>query len=183
MNNTFARLMGSASEDRHIDALRIVLEMGIHSVDVEEGSLLIHDTLTQDLVFLMTGGDMLSESTLKGQRVRIGEGLTGLAAKTGAVQVGAPVLKTVSQPAHHQYKAPTQIIAAPMFAADAVIGVLTAASYVPERRFSKDEAVLFERMASLAGLIVAQRRQSRSGDEPLYGLTTPRAGSREIEWW
>lgn len=183
MNDPFTRLTGIPSEDPHVDALRLVLELGVESAGAQEGSVLILDARSQELIFLMTGGDMLSEATLTGQRVRVGEGLTGMAAKTGDIQIGAPVLRSVAQPAHHQFKAPTQIIAAPMLAGRSVVGVLTAASYVPDRRFSNDEVRLFGRFASMGAIIVAEHRHTRSADGSSLALADAKAGSKEIAWW
>jgi hypothetical protein len=166
-----------------VDALRIILELGVQAVGVQEGSVLILDAPAQELVFLMTGGDILSEGTLKGQRVRVGDGLTGMAARTGEIQVGVPAYRAVHQPAHHNYKPPTQIIAAPMAAEKSIVGVLTAASYVPGCRFSNDEVRMFQRIAALAGIVVAERKHSWSGDGPLFGLPAACTGSQEVAWW
>lgn len=165
MDNIFARLLHLRTDDAHEDALRIMLELGIEAVDAEEGSLLILDRPTQNLVFVMTAGDMLSESALKGQRVAMGEGLTGMAAQTGDVQVGSPASASVRQPTHHGQKSPTQLIAAPMRAGKDLVGVLTAATYAPGRQFSADQVRMFERVATLAGIVVPEWQRLRFGSK------------------
>lgn len=172
MNDLHSRLIGLQSGDRHLDALRILLEVAVQTLGVEEGSILLLDAKTQELVFLMTGGDLLSEWTLKGQRVKVGEGLTGLAAKTGEVQAGAPTFRAVQQPDHHDFKAPTQIIAAPMLAGNLTVGAITAASYQPNRAFSGDDKILFKRLAGIAGIVISDRKRSCTDDDPLLGLPT-----------
>ena len=47
----------------------------------------------RELVFAMTVGSGGSEDTLAGQRVPVGEGLTGLAALTHEVQIGVPTIQ------------------------------------------------------------------------------------------
>lgn len=165
MDKIFARLLHLRTDDAHEDALRIMLELGIQAVDAEEGSLLILDRPTQCLVFVMTAGDMLSESALKGQHVAMGEGLTGMAARTGEVQVGAPAGASVQHAMHHGQKPPTQLIAAPMRAGKDLVGVLTAATYAPGRQFSTDQARMFERVATLAGLVIPEWQRLRSGSK------------------
>ena len=178
MDNILARLLHLRTNDAHEDALRIMLELGIQAVDAEEGSLLILDRPTQELVFVMSAGDMLTESALKGQRVAMGEGLTGMAAQTGEAQVGSPASGSVQHPTHHEQKSPTRLIAAPMRAGKDVVGVLTAATYAPGRQFSADQVRMFERVATLAGIVVAERMRSRFGDDQLFG-TSGAGASRE----
>jgi len=183
MKDIDARLIGLESGNTHADALRLVLEIAIQAVKAQEGSILILEAQSQELVFLMTGGDLLSEFTLRGQRLKVGQGLTGQAAMTGEVQVGAPTLRTISQPDHHDFKAPSQIIAAPMFAGSLIVGAITAASYEAQRRFSIDDKVIFKRLAGVAGIIVSDRKHTWQGDDPLLGLTSGPNASQSTVWW
>ena len=180
MERILARLLHLRTDDVHEDALHIMLELGVRAVNTDEGSLLLLDRPTQDLVFVLTAGDMLSESALKGQRVAMGEGLTGMAAQTGEVQVGLPASVSVEHPTHHRHEPPTQLIAAPMRAGKDVVGVLTAAAYAPRRQFSTNQVRMFERVATLAGIVVAEWQRSRFGDDQLHRTSRASAGtSRE----
>lgn len=183
MKDIGSRLIGLESGNTHADALRLLLEIAVQAVKAQEGSILLLDENSQELVFLMTGGDLLSEFTLRGQRLKVGEGLTGQAAKTGDIQVGAPTLRTVTQPDHHNFKAPTQIIAAPMFSGSLVVGAITAASYEPDRRFVSDDKVVFKRLAAVAGIIVSDRKHTWQGDDPLLGLSSGPSASQGTVWW
>lgn len=165
MDNRLAGVLDLQTEQAHEDALRVALELGIGSVGADEGSLLGFDESTGDLVFVMTAGDMLSESVLRGQHVPVGQGLTGLAALTGEVQVGVPTDPSVLQPEHRDGTSPRFLIAAPMFAGKQLVGVLTAATYSPGHRFSEDQTRTFGRIAALAGIVVAERRRTRDGAE------------------
>ena len=51
------------------------------------------------------------------------------------------------------------VIAAPMLAGDTLVGVITAVSFDAGVRFSSDDAALYARAASVAGVLVDQRRQ------------------------
>jgi GAF domain-containing protein len=159
MDSRIASLLDLPTEGAHSDALRIALELGISTVGAEEGSLLVLDDSSGDLVFLMTAGDMLSESVLKGQRVPVGQGLTGRAASTGEIQVGVPTHASVLQSEHRNEKSPSRLIAAPMFAGKQLTGVLTAATYQPEHQFLEEQIRVFGRIAALAGIVVAERRR------------------------
>lgn len=161
LDSLFARVLDLPIDDVYEDALRIAVELGIHTVDAEEGSLLVLDESTRELVFAMTAGDMLSESALRGQHVPVGHGLTGLAALTGEIQVGAPTHASVQHPEHRDEQSPCYLIAAPMFAGKHLVGVLTAATYRPERQFSADKIRIFGRIAALAGVVVAERLRNR----------------------
>ena len=134
--------------------LRLVVELGIHAISAEEGSLLLLDGPTKELVFAMTAGDLMSESALKGQRVPVGEGVTGLAASTRKVQVGVPASRAVRHPEHYAGRAPSFLIAAPMLADDELVGVLTAARYAADKPFADEDQRLFARIAELAGAVV-----------------------------
>jgi GAF domain-containing protein len=144
--------------------LRLLIELCAQVIGAEEGSLLVLDrgeSPPRDLVFAMTVGSSESERALRGQRVPLGEGITGLAALTHEVQIGAPLYDGVRQ-AQRGDAAPGQpssVIAAPMLAGDELVGVITAVTFQPGRRFTPEDAALYARGASVAGLVVDQRRR------------------------
>ena len=177
LDNVLARKPDLPMDDAYDEALRVAMELGIHTVDAEEGSLLVLDESTRQLVFEMTAGDMLSESALRGQHVAVGQGLTGLAALTGEIQVGVPANGSVHHPEHRDEQPPRYLIAAPMFAGKHLVGVLTAATYRSEQRFSSDQVRIFGRVAALAGIVVAERLRNRLFGDMRSGLAM--AGSIE----
>jgi len=142
--------------------LRLLVELGVQYVGAEEGSLLVVDRTKGQLVFAMTTGR--SEKTLIGQRVPLGKGLTGLAAATREVQIGAPTFKDIKQRrrADSGPDQPTAVIAAPMVIRDEVAGVITAVSFDPAKRFTATDAELYAKIASVAAVVVDQQR--RLGD-------------------
>jgi hypothetical protein len=175
------------AESPELQVMRLLVELCGQVVGAEEGSLLVVDH-TQDppreLIFAMTVGSRQSEETLSGQRVPLGEGVAGIAAVTHEVQIGAPLYDGVQQAQRGEAPPgqPTAVIAAPMLIADRLVGVITAVSFEAGKRFTNEHAALYARAASVAGVVVDQRRQidaleSRgasgeapggpSGDDPL----------------
>ena len=148
-------------------ALRQIVETGISVIMADEGSLLVMDADAGDLRFAMTVGSGDSEKNLLGQRVTIGSGITGLAAATRQVQVGAPVYKDVAQ-TERLSEGPESVIAAPVLLGELVVGVLTAVTFKKGRIFNSQEAFLYARFARLAALLVEQTRRLkvRGGDSP-----------------
>lgn len=139
----------ASAEER---VLRVLIELGAQVVDASEGSLLVYDQEKNDLVFAMTVG---GPNILIGQRLALGQGLTGLAAATREVQIGAPTFQGVQQVS----KGPDAVIAAPMLVGDELIGVITAVSFVSGKRFSGRDGDLYGRLAAVAGVVVDQRRR------------------------
>jgi hypothetical protein len=132
--------------------LQLLIEVGGQVVGAEEGSLLVYDPERKDLAFAMTVG---GADQLVGQRVPLNKGLTGLAAATREVQIGAPTFSGVKQLS----SGPEAVIAAPMLVGDELVGVITAVSFTPGKRFSSKDGELYGRLASVAGLVVAHRRK------------------------
>jgi GAF domain-containing protein len=146
--------------------LRLLVELGIQVAGADEGSLLVLDEKSRSLLFAMTVGDRASEKALRGQRVPLGKGITGLAAATHEVQIGVPTYKDIRQTRRRggAAGAPEAVIAAPMLIGDTLIGVITCVSFKKGKRFSAGDARLYAGLASIAGVVVDQRRRlSASG--------------------
>ena len=145
-------LLAVAPESPEEKVLKLLIEVGAQVVDADEGALLVFDPEKNDLAFAMTVGGAQS---LIGQRVPLDKGLTGLAAATQEVQIGAPTYTGVKQAS----VGPEAVIAAPMLVGDDLIGVLTAVSFKKGKRFSAKDGELYGRLASVAGVVVDQRRR------------------------
>jgi hypothetical protein len=149
--------------------LRLLIELGAQVVNAQEGSLLVYDPEKNDLVFAMTVG---GADTLVGQRVPLDKGLTGLAAATREVQIGAPTFMGVKQGDAHA-AGPSGVIAAPMLVADDLVGVITAVTFEQGKRFSSKDGELYGRLAAVAGVVVQQRRQLKTiEDQARSGVVT-----------
>jgi GAF domain-containing protein len=161
MNALFAELLRLPAESVAEDALRLAVELGVRTIGADEGSLLVLDAEAGELVFAMTAGSGASEATLRGQRVPVGQGLTGLAALTGETQIGAPTFSSVAQP-DHRADAPRFLIASPLFVGDRLFGVLTAAAFRRSEQFTVAEAELFGRVAALAAIVVSEGQRANA---------------------
>ncbi|MFB3820167.1 MAG: GAF domain-containing protein [Candidatus Methylomirabilales bacterium] len=170
--------LGVSGTGREAMILRLLIELGAQVVGAEEGSLLVLDEGRQQLVFAMTAGSRSSEKVLIGQRVPLGKGITGLAAQTHEVQIGAPTFRT--RQARRRAGAATEpeaVLAAPMLIEDRLIGVLTAVSFAPGKRFTSGDALLYGRIAAVAGVVVDQSRQLHAL-AALQGCRAARDGGR-----
>ena len=173
---TYLGISGSGQEGM---ILRLLIELGAQVVGAEEGSLLVLDEKKQELVFAMTIGSQLSEKALIGQRVPLGKGITGLAAQTHEVQIGAPTFRARQAKGHAAAATqPQAVLAAPMLIADRLIGVLTAVSFAPDKRFTSADALLYGRIAAVAGVVVNQSRQLNTLTALQHGRRPPRALSQ-----
>lgn len=133
--------------------LRLLVELGLRMVGADEGSLLVLDESGAELVFAMVVGSS-SGGPLIGERVQLGRGITGLAAATREVQIGAPTFDVPQAPNVR----PVAVIAAPMMAEDELLGVLTAVSLSPGKQFGAADATTYAQLATVAALVIAQRR-------------------------
>ena len=172
------RYFGIIEESREARLLRLLLESVVQAVGGEEGSLLVHDAGAGDLRFAMTVGDRASEQKLLGQRVPLGEGITGLAAATFEVQTGAPTFHNVHQ-TEGKSSGPEAVIAAPMVSNDQLLGVITSVSFKPGKRFDSNDARLCGRLATVAAVVIEQHMKLRDREEersavPASGLDPQR---------
>ncbi|MBW2456452.1 MAG: GAF domain-containing protein [Deltaproteobacteria bacterium] len=152
--------LGVSSESSEERVLRLLIELGAQFAGAQEGSLLVLDEASSELVFAMTVGSADSERTLIGQRVPLGEGLVGLAAQTHEVQIGAPRFDVPeTKTGDGDDGKPKSVLAAPMLIGERLIGVITAVSFDAEARFSSSDALLYGRLATVAGVVVEQRRR------------------------
>ncbi|MBI5684073.1 MAG: GAF domain-containing protein [Verrucomicrobia bacterium] len=159
-NSVLDAYLGISSKTPEEAVLRLLIEMGAQFVGAEEGSLLVFDERKKDLVFAMTIGSDESERTLIGQRVPIGRGITGLAAQTREVQIGAPTFGTrQAKRRDGRSEAPKSVLAAPMLIGDRLVGVLTAVSVRAGKLFNSNDALLYARVAAVAGVVVEQSRR------------------------
>jgi GAF domain-containing protein len=175
-DSLLARHLSIPPQSESENTLRLLIRMGLLVTGAEEGSLLVLDEAADQLVFTMTIGDAESEAALRGQRVQLGQGISGLAAATLEVQIGAPTFKDVRQSQRLQAAGsePEAVMAAPMLVGERLVGVLTAVSFDSGKRFTTHDGKLFGGFAAIAGAVVgqAQRLASLSGtadgapDEP-----------------
>jgi GAF domain-containing protein len=150
---------GVEPRSREDHVLRLVVQSLIQAIGADEGSLLVAEP-GGELRFVMTVGDAASEQKLLGQTVPVGKGITGLAAQSRQVQVGAPTFRDVAQ-TDKKSAGPEAVLAAPMLIDDTVVGVVTAVSFAPGRRFDAHAARLAGTLATVAAVIVDQAMEAK----------------------
>jgi GAF domain-containing protein len=180
--SVLGRYLGISTGAPEETVLRLLIELGAQFAGAQEGSLLVVDEQRADLVFAMTVGRADGAESLVGQRVPLGEGLVGLAAQTQEVQIGAPKFDVPGATEHSGTKssAPRAVLAAPMLIGDRLIGVITAVSFADDKRFGSDDARLYGRIATVAGVVVDQHRRL-AAVEALERNETPPAAISEDE--
>ena len=173
--------LGIAPRTSEEAVLRLLVDLGRQYAGAEEGSLLVLDPKTKELVFAMTSGDRQSEKTLVGQRVPAGRGLAGLAVAMREVQAGAPTFRDLRQRKRKGAadRQPSAVLAAPMLVRDEVIGVLTAAAFGPGRRFTRDHAAFYGKIAAVAGVVVDQQQRLAALEQLGKSGRLPRSRTRE----
>lgn len=159
-------LFGGSPAGAEGHTLRLVLSLAVELVEADEGSILVLDDATCELVFAMTSAD----PSLIGQRVPVGEGPTGLAVATRSVQAGAPLSP------HHSARSPAAELAAPLVVGDRVVGVLTAVSFAGGKTFGARDIRAYGKLAALAATVVDQQQrlgviEGEIGDGPMDRIT------------
>jgi len=158
--NTYLGITQESPEEK---VLALLIELGAQFVGAQEGSLLVADEAGKELVFAMTVGRGVSEAALLGQKVPMGKGLVGLAAQTHEVQIGAPTFHLQQDQEQRRAEGkPRAVIAAPLLINDHLIGVITAVSFAQDKRFGSADALLYARIASVAAIVIDQRRRLAS---------------------
>jgi putative methionine-R-sulfoxide reductase with GAF domain len=164
-----ATYLGIAQESPEEKVLTLLIELGAQFVDAHEGSLLVLDEVSNQLVFAMTVGREGPENALVGQKVPVGKGLVGLAAQTHQVQIGAPTFHLQQDQEKRKEEEPRAEIAAPLIVNDTLIGVMTAVSFKEGKRFSSADALLYARIAWVAAIVIDQRRRLAALHSLSYG--------------
>jgi GAF domain-containing protein len=156
--STYLALFPDTTEEK---ILCLLLEIGAEIIEADSSALLVYDDEQRNLRFAMVIGEHGVEEELIGQQVPLGIGVTGLAASTGEVQMGTPTFLGVRLPERHDGDSnlPSAVLAAPMLVRDTLIGVITAASFAKGKQFSSKDARLYGGFATIAGLVVDQRRR------------------------
>jgi hypothetical protein len=174
-----SRAIGLGGSGLEVAALRRLLALGVAAVDAEEGSLLVLDELIGELRFVVTVGNDESEAVLKGQRVPLGKGITGLAAVTREVEVGAPVFKDIQQ-TERLAAGPEAVVAAPLVVGERLLGVMTGVSFRPGQRFGRKEATAYGEYAAVMAVLLEQARRL-DAVAGLSGGVVPETGTAAVE--
>lgn len=134
--------------------LRLIMEVGLGLVEGEEGSLLLTDWESRELVFQITIGAGDNAQVLKGQRFPLTQGLSGEVAMTGQAQASSPRYHGVRM----ETSEPSAVLAAPLTAGDEPpLGVITAVKFAEGARFSPEDIALYTRFGQVCAHLLRQR--------------------------
>jgi GAF domain-containing protein len=161
IDTLLSRYLSIRPESMVRNVLRLLVKTGVEVMGADEGSLLVYDADAKDLRFAMTTGSGTAEDHLIGDRVPLGHGVTGLAAATGEVHIGAPSYKDPQKMERVKVAGfdPEAVIAAPMVLGEELLGVLTAISTQKGKRFTGEHARIYGSFASIAAMVVDQERR------------------------
>jgi len=143
------------------EILRLLIEIGLEMLHADQGSLLLYDPAAGNLVFAMTAGG--GNEALIGQRLAVGSGISGMAAQSGELQIGAKdrMLRLAGD------GEPNTVIAAPILAHnDDLLGVMTLVSFDPERFFTLKEGEFYLKLAAVAGVVIDQQKRLNAALPP-----------------
>jgi hypothetical protein len=163
-----------------IEAARRLLTLAVAAVNAQEGSLLIWDEEINELRFVATVGNEDSETALRGQRVPLGQGVTGLAAVTREVQVGAPTYKDIQQ-TERLAGGPEAVVAAPLLIGDRLLGVMTGVTFQLAQRFGREEATAYGQFAAVMAVLLEQGRRLVAVVESEIGTGATPSGAIALE--
>jgi GAF domain-containing protein len=153
--------------------LRMLIWTSLQLTGAQEGSLLVLDRSGNELRFAMTVGNEESEATLLDQPVPLGAGISGLAAASREVQIGAPKYRDIKQ-SQKIGTDPEAVIAAPILAGDELLGVLTCVSFEPGKRFGTEQGRLYGGFAVIAGVVIDQERRLARLERGTVAAADPR---------
>ena len=154
-----AALLGVGAGSPEAEVLELMIRLAVQAVGAREGSYFVYDVEGGDLVLALTTAGGEDAPRLVGRRVPLGTGVTGFAAATREVQIGAPRYHFEDAGGTPPPPEGESLIAAPVLWQDELLGVLTAVSFDPERRFTQGHASLYGSVATVAALVLQQHRR------------------------
>lgn len=153
--------------------LEHVLDNAIRAVDARDGSVLVPDRRTRELVFMIVRGDN-PNSELIGRRLAQGEGIAGWVAETRRAAIvnnasaDARFFPGLDRELHYKTHS---ILAAPLVGAGRMLGVVEVLNKRDGKFFSVSNKTLLSLMCRFAGemLYAMVRDQDLSGTDQSHG--------------
>ncbi len=139
-------------------AIATLIQIGLRTLNADEGSLLLYRKRENELEFVCTQGLNRTPPNLTGKTVPMGKGFTGMAALTREIQTSS---RAISDGFYHVEDdgSPNTVLAAPMLVDDDLIGVLTAVSFDTEKIFTSEDCHTFGLLALVGGLLIEQQQE------------------------
>lgn len=176
MQNLVDALENPRPDFEIMDLLSEVLKNALETINAKDGSLLVLDEDTQELVFVVSHGDLPSDK-LHWRRIPPGEGIGGWVAQNrkavivNDVQSDERFYSELDRELHFQTKS---MLAAPIIGGGQTLGVIEVLNKRDGKLFNTDDQTLLTLMCRFSGELlntVVQQNQSRlqaglAGDSP-----------------
>ncbi|NJN19367.1 MAG: GAF domain-containing protein [Oscillochloris sp.] len=164
--NRIIRTINSTLDPERVPEL--IIEQAGHLLDAEEGTLLLRDTATGELVFSYASGP--AGRALLGQRLPPGKGIAGYVAESGRSAISNDTRSDgrFSSEADGSTGFTTQsLIAVPLRGLDGVKGVIEVVNRRDNAPFIDDDSVLLETLADQALIALENARRFADIDDAL----------------
>ena len=142
--------------DEKTDVLRLldlVLQLGLISINSENGSLLVVDDETNELVFVVVHGTV--RESLRGHRIEAGQGVAGWVAQTGE----SVILDNARQDPRFSFEVDQtfdfftlSLICVPIVYNERVLGVIQALNKTGDEPFGQSDVALLGVVAQMAAV-------------------------------
>ena len=152
MSNIYQTYLASAGKEAFDNQLALFADLARAATNSDESSILLLDQASDVLRFIATMSREGAETKLIGYAVPMGEGITGLAAKSGDLQIGAPTYddKELSE-ATGDVK---HVVAAPIIGRHGLLGAATAISFERADSYTIEDGRKLAAAAEAAGLAI-----------------------------
>ncbi len=157
MQNLVEAIDGGHSEAELMDLLASVLENALSAIGAKDGSLLVLDDDTGELVFVLTHGEVPQEH-LAWRRLPPGTGIAGWVARSRKATVvdDAQSDERFYGEVDRELSFRTQsVLAAPVIAGNQVLGVIEVLNKRDGKLFNDDDVVLLTLLCRFAGELLA----------------------------
>lgn len=142
--------------------LKWLLEVAVRAVQASSGSLMLYTPQTEELYIGYATG--LSAETVKTTRRRIGEGIAGEVAETGATKLITDLVDSSPYSDSRERSSILSAVSAPLTLGERLIGVLNVSTERGEKRLSDEDVAVIELLAAKIAPILDQHLKINAGE-------------------
>ena len=143
-------------ELKNVVPIRFLLELGLKAINADEGALLIYDAAKHDLTFTEIAGT--APKNILGQKVKLGEGVTGNACLLQETQIGSRnnsgQMKNVKGDG-----SPFSVLAVPILINEQLWGCMTAVRFTDGTIFNSQDADVYNKFVAILTTVISQQIQ------------------------
>ncbi len=165
--NDLINSVNSANRDfDEIQMLEKIIQIALDSVEASDGSILITDQDTEELVFAMVSGQI--RERLLGHRLPPGTGIAGWVARKGepVLVPNANLDPRFSQSVDRRFHFKTQsLVCVPLRYDNRILGVIQGINKTPGKTFNQADVNILQVVAHLAAWAIYTIEEVISGDQ------------------